>query len=198
MHLISDLGDSAVLLPASLGLLAFLIGFGSRADALAYAGALVAGLMAALLAKLALATCGGAHPFFGVESPSGHAAFGAIFYGCLAVLFATGRPFALRLALYGGALLLVALIGVSRVALEAHSVPEVVVGLVIGGLSVVLFSVLRVDPARLELSPRTVLLMSPLAALYALCLLLLADRWTAEPIIDAIARLIGLHLHLCH
>ena len=96
MHLISDLGDSAVLLPASLGLLAFLIGFGSRADALAYAGALVAGLMAALLAKLALATCGPAHPLFGVESPSGHAAFGAIFYGCLAVLtFATGSPIAL-------------------------------------------------------------------------------------------------------
>jgi membrane-associated phospholipid phosphatase len=198
MHLISDLGDSAVLLPASLGLLAVLIGFGSRADALAYAAALVAGLATALVAKLALATCGVTHPLFGVESPSGHAAFGAIFYGCLAVLFATGRPIGLRLALYLGALLLVALIGLSRVALEAHSVPEVVVGLLIGAVSVALFQRLRVDPERLELSPRTVLLMSPLAALYALCLLLLADRWTAEPIIDAIASMIGVHLHLCH
>jgi membrane-associated phospholipid phosphatase len=198
MHLISDLGDSAVLLPASLGLLAYLIGFGARADALAYAAALVTGLAGALIAKLALAACGGGHPLFGVESPSGHAAFGAIFYGCLAVLFATGRPTVLRLALYVGALSLIALIGVSRVALEAHSVPEVVVGLLIGGVSVALFQVLRDEPARLELSARTVLLMSPLAALYALCLLLLADRWTAEPIIDAIAWRIGLHLHLCH
>jgi membrane-associated phospholipid phosphatase len=198
MHLISDLGDSAVLLPASLGLLAFLVWFGSRADALAYAGALVVGLMAALLAKLALATCGAVHPLFGVQSPSGHAAFGAIFYGSLAVLFATGRSTALRLALYAGALLLVALIGLSRVALEAHTIPEVIVGLLIGGMSVALFCVLRVEPQRLELSPRSVLLMSPLAAIYAFCLLLLADRWTAEPIIDAIARLIGLRLHLCH
>jgi membrane-associated phospholipid phosphatase len=198
MHLISDLGDSAVLLPASLGLLAFLIGFGSRADALAYAAALATGLVAALLAKLALATCGAAHPLFGVESPSGHAAFGAIFYGCLAVLFATGRSAGLRAALYLGALSLVALIGVSRVALEAHTTPEVAVGLLIGGVSVALFQMLRVEPERLELSRRTVLLMSPLAALYALCLLLLADRWTAEPLIDAIAWRIGLHLHLCH
>jgi membrane-associated phospholipid phosphatase len=198
MHLISDLGDSAVLLPASLGLLAFLIGFGSRADALAYAGALVTGLAAALIAKLALATCGVEHPVLGVESPSGHAAFGAIFYGCLAVLFATGRSIGSRLALYVGAVSLVALIGVSRLVLEAHTLPEVAVGLLIGGASVALFCVLRVDPERLELSPRTVLLMSPVATLYAVCLLLLADRWTAEPIIDSIASMIGLHLHLCH
>jgi membrane-associated phospholipid phosphatase len=197
MHLISDLGDSAVLLPASLGLLAYLIRFGSRADAAAYAAALAICLATALVAKLALAACGGERPVFGVESPSGHAAFGAIFYGCLAVLFATGRPILSRLGLYGGALALVALIGVSRVALEAHTPQEVAVGLLIGGASVVLFRALRVEPERFELSAHTALQMSPVAALYALCLVLLSGRWSAEPIIDAIGRAIGVNLHLC-
>ena len=76
MHLLIDLGDSAVLLPASLGLLAYLIRFGSRADAAAYAAALAICLATTLVAKLTLAACGGERPVFGVESPSGHAASG--------------------------------------------------------------------------------------------------------------------------
>ena len=197
MHLISDLGDSAVLLPASLGLMAILIRFDSRSDAAAYAAALAVCLATALLAKLALAACGGGRSVFGVESPSGHVAFSALFYGCLAVLFGTGRALGQRLTLYGSALALIVLIGASRVALAAHTPQEVGGGFLIGAVSVAVFCALRTEPARLELSSRTVVQMSPLAALYALCLLLLAGRWTAEPVIDAIARQIGVNLHLC-
>jgi hypothetical protein len=39
--------------------------------------------------------------------------------------------------------------------------------------------------------------MSPFAVLYALCFLLLADRWIAEPVIDALARQLGVGLHVC-
>ena len=99
----------------------------------------------------------GDHSVFGVESPSGHAAFGATFYGCLAVLFGTGRAIGRRLALYGGAVALVLLIGASRVALEAHSVQEVGVGFFIGAVSIALFNALCVNPERLELSSRTAL-----------------------------------------
>ena len=197
MQLISNFGDAAVLLPAPLGLIAFLVRFGSRADAAAFAAALAVCLMTALLAKLAFAACGEGHSAFGLESPSGHTAFGATFYGCLALLFAAGRPLGLRLALYGGAAALIALIGVSRVALEAHTAQEVGVGLLIGAASIALFRALRNEPERLDLSSRTIVQLSPFAALYALCLLVLADRWTAEPLIDAIATQIGANLHLC-
>jgi hypothetical protein len=88
-------------------------------------------------------------------------------------------------------------IGASRVALEAHTVPEVVIGVLIGAMSIALFATLRVSPERLEFSSRTVVQMSPFAALYALCLLLLAGHWTAEPFIDAIAKWIGADVHLC-
>lgn len=197
MQLVSNFGDIAVLLPASLGLIAFLAWIGSRRDAAAYAAAMATCLTAALIAKLAFALCGGNAPVLGVESPSGHAAFGTTFYGCLAALFGTGRTIARRLALYGGATALVLAIGASRVALEVHTAPEIVIGVLIGLVSIALFNTLRVAPERLELSSQTVVRMSPFAVLYALCLLLLAGHWTAEPFIDAIAARLGAVMHLC-
>ena len=197
MQLISNFGDIAVLAPASLSLIVFLAWIGWRRDATAYAAALAVCLTVSLFSKLALATCGEGHSIFGVQSPSGHAAFGAIFYGSLAMLFGTGRAIGWRLALYGGAAALIAAIGVSRVALEAHTVPEVVVGLLIGGASVALFNAFRLKPERLELSLRAVFQLSPLAALYALCFLLLANHWSAEPLIDALAAQFGVGMHLC-
>jgi membrane-associated phospholipid phosphatase len=121
-----------------------------------------------------------------VESPSGHAAFGATFYGCLAVLFATGRTIGWRLALYGAAAALVVAIGASRVALEAHTVQEVGVGFFIGAVSIAVFNVLRVSPQRLELSSRTAVQMSPFAALYALCFL--PSACATPPIVRATNR----------
>jgi hypothetical protein len=109
MHLVTNLGDLAVLLPASLGLIVFLAWIDSRRDAAAYTAAALVCLTAALFAKLALAACAGRYSLFGVESPSGHVAFSATFYGCFAVLFGAGRTLARRLALYAGAAALVLL-----------------------------------------------------------------------------------------
>ncbi len=197
MHLVTNLGDLAVLLPASLGLIAFLAWIGARENAAAYATAVAVCLLAALLAKLAFAACGARYSLLGVESPSGHTAFSATFYGCLAALFAVGRTLSRRLALYAVATALILLIGASRVALEAHTAPEVVVGLMIGAMAIALFNVLRVSPEPLQFSSQTAIRMSPFAALYALSFLFLAGHWTAEPLIDAIAAQLGADLHLC-
>ena len=197
MHLVTNLGDLAVLLPASLGLIAFLAWIGRREDAAAYAAAMVLCLLAALLAKLAFAACGARYDLLGVESPSGHTAFSATFYGCLALLFAAGRTSGRRFALYASAAAVVMLIGVSRVVLEAHTAPEVVVGLAIGATSIGVFRALRVSSEPLRLSPQTIVRLSPFAALYALCLLLLAGHWSAEPVIDAVAAELGADLRLC-
>ena len=139
MHFVTNLGDLAVLLPASLGLIAFLAWIGSREDAAAYAAASAVCLLAALFAKLGFAACGARYSAIGVESPSGHSAFGATFYGCLAVLFGAGRTLSRRLTLYAAAVALVLLIGASRVALEAHTASEVAVGLFIGAMTIGLF-----------------------------------------------------------
>jgi membrane-associated phospholipid phosphatase len=197
MHLVTNLGDLAVLLPASLGLIAFLAWIGARENAAAYAAAAAVCLLAALLAKLGFAACGARYSALGVESPSGHVALSATFYGCIAVLFGAKRTLSRRLALYAAAAALVLLIGASRVALEAHTASEVVVGLLIGAAAIALFVALRVSVEPLQFSAQTVVRMSPLAVLYALCFLLLAGRWSAEPVIDALAARLGANLHLC-
>jgi membrane-associated phospholipid phosphatase len=145
-------------------------------------------LAAALIAKLAFAACAGRYSLFGVESPSGHAALSVTFYGCVAALIATGRTAGRRWALCGavGAPLLA--IGASWVALEAHTTPEVVVGVSIGAASIALFNALRIRSTPLAFSPQTVVQMSPSAVVCALSVLLLAGRWSAEPIIKAICR----------
>jgi len=197
MHLITNFGDLAVLAPASLGLIVFLCWIGSRRDAAAYSGAAFLCLAATLTAKLALAACAGRYSLLGVESPSGHAAFSVTFYGCIAALFATGRTAARRWALYCAAGALLLAIGVSRVALGEHTAPEVVVGVLVGAASIAAFNALRGRREALALSSQTVVQMSPFAVFYALSVLLLAGRWSAEPIIDAIAAQVGVGLHVC-
>lgn len=197
MNLVTNLGDIAVLLPASLGLVVLLARLGLRRDAAAYAAAVAACLTTALLAKLAFAACGENRYVFGVESPSGHAAFAATFYGSLAALLAAGRPIASRTAIYGGALALVLLIAASRIALGAHTPPEVAIGLIIGLLSVAAYKALSSQSERLEMTPGTIAHLSPLAVLFAVCWLALAGRWVAEPYIDTIASLFGAQLHVC-
>lgn len=73
-------------------------------------------------------------------SPSGHAAFSAVFYGSVAALAARNASSRwLRVGLPVAAAALVLAIGASRVAVSAHSGAEVAAGLLVGGLSVLLF-----------------------------------------------------------
>jgi membrane-associated phospholipid phosphatase len=197
MHLITNFGDVVVLLPAAICFAVFLYIYRARRDAVSYFAALIACLIAALFAKLAFAACGVGYATTGVESPSGHAAFSAAFYGCLAVLLATGRSIDRRLALYLAAAALVIMIGISRVAIEAHTGPEVMVGLAIGAASIALFCILRVRPERLDLNSRQIVRLSPFALLYAIGVVALAGHWSAEPLIDTAAKYIGANLHLC-
>jgi membrane-associated phospholipid phosphatase len=197
MHLIGILGHSLLLLPASFGLIGLLLLAGSRRDALAFVVALLIGLTATLLAKLAFEACLWGISTLRIESPSGHASFSALVYGCLAVLVATGRPIGSRLLIAAGAAGLILLIGFSRIAVEVHTPEEVIVGLSIGGAGVLLFAALRGKPGRLAIPWRALAFASPFAIGVALYILLLTRNWTPEPLIDALARRIGVHFGLC-
>jgi membrane-associated phospholipid phosphatase len=197
MHLIGILGHSLLLLPASFGLIGLLLLAGSRRDALAFVVALIVGLTATLLAKLAFEACLWGISTLRIESPSGHASFSALVYGCLAVLVATGRPIGPRLLIAAGATGLVLLIGFSRIAVEVHTPEEVVFGLLIGIAGVLLFAALRGKPGRLAIPWGALAFASPFAIGVALCVVLLTRNWTPEPVIDALARHIGVRFGLC-
>ena len=196
MDWLSGLGDIAVVAPASAALVVGLFFLGARRDAVSFALAMFACVLLALLAKLAFAACGFA-PRFDIESPSGHAALGAAFYGSLAALLAGGRPLGARLALYVAAACAAVAVAYGRVELQVHSVAEVVCGLLIGAAAAALFVTLRGPPRRLSLTPQMLVRASPVAVLLAIDLALFTDRWTAEPLIDRFAWAIGVALKLC-
>ena len=196
MDLLSGLGDVAVVAPASAALVVGLLLLGARRDAAAFTVAMFTCVALALSAKLAFAACGFA-PRFDIESPSGHAALGAAFYGSLAALLAGGRGLGVRLALYVAAACASAAVAYGRVELQVHSVAEVICGLLIGVVAAALFVALRGPPRRLSLTPQMLVRASPIAVLLALDLALFTDRWTAEPLIDRFAWAIGVALKLC-
>jgi membrane-associated phospholipid phosphatase len=197
MHLIGILGHSLILLPASFALVGLLVVAGAHRDAWAFVAALSVGLAATVLAKLAFEACRWGVSTLNVESPSGHASFSALVYGCLAVMIATGRPAGQRLLIAVGAVGLILLVGFSRIAVEVHTPAEVVLGLVIGGAGVLLFALLRGRRARLAIPWRALVFASPFAVGVGLSVLLLAHNWTPEPFIDSFAWRIGAALRLC-
>ena len=177
MDLLSGLGDVVVVAPASAALFAGLVWLGARREAAAFALAIAAAMALALAAKLAFEACGFVEPQFEIESPSGHAALAAAFWGCVAFVLAGGRPPAGRLALYAAAVL--------------------VAGLAIGAVATALFVALRGPPRRVPLTSQVLVRASPIVVLLALDLALFTDRWTAEPFIVRLAAAIGLALKLC-
>lgn len=66
--------------------------------------------------------------------PSGHAAQATLLYGALAALmFLHSRSRGLRAAALAGAMLMVALVGASRLVLRAHWFSDVIAGVLVGG-----------------------------------------------------------------
>ena len=184
MSHIGHLGHSAILFPASLVLFICLLWFDRHADARAFGAALFACLLATLVAKLAFHACGSEIPAFGIESPSGHASFSAVFYGCLALIVAAGRPLWQRTGIYAGTALFVALVGVSRVVVEAHTLPDVIAGTSIGMLAILVFQALR-GPSRLLVVPHRALTLGiPASAVLVLTILVFARHWTPEGLIE--------------
>lgn len=92
---------------------------------------------AIVLLKIYFAAC----PYAGIDSPSGHAALGVFVYGGLAAILGTRADRFPRILLSAAGAALVVAIPVTRVILGAHNIPEVLVGMAIGGMALAPFAV---------------------------------------------------------
>ena len=132
----TDFGDAAVLIPLTGAMLLWLLFYNSRAMTwwVAAVGFCV-GTTAIL--KIFFYGC---PPVSDMRSPSGHTAFSLLVYGAIAFVAAVpGGSFRRLLAIGIGAGLIVT-IAASRLLLDAHTLPEVGLGLVIGSVSLVVFA----------------------------------------------------------
>ena len=157
-HWLTRLGEAQILLPAALLAIAAMlrqpqgVPLASRWLVLL---ALAVGLTTA--SKVAFIGWGIGSQALDFTGVSGHAMFAAAVYPLLLGALA---PQALRVPAVAAGAALALLVGVSRIPVQAHSVSEVVAGLLLGGAVSVLV-LLRV-PLRARLSPW----LAPLAALW--------------------------------
>lgn len=183
----TQLGDQGVILPFVVSVAFVLVAAGARREALYWCAAIFAALFGSLLAKIVFIPCGHLIPGLDIRSPSGHTAASVAAYGGFAVLWAkfarTGSSVTscgMRGLLVGAASAGIVGIAVSRFMLGMHSVPEVLLGGLIGLAAPAIL--LRAEPPASEPRPRPApwLLLLPIA----LAILL---RGASLPVEDRIA-----------
>ena len=138
---ITDLGDVAVTVSLAALVLMWLIFCGGRNAAVAWAVGFSAVGAAIAAQKVGARACDLTWPKFGIVSVSGHMAMSTVVYGICAMLIGGRSSRLIRPLSLLVAGLVVTGIGWSRVVLHAHSVGEVLAGLVLGltGLGLIVF-----------------------------------------------------------
>jgi membrane-associated phospholipid phosphatase len=140
LAVISAAGDSMVLLPLALLLIAALWRYQRWPAAATLIIALAAGGAVMVVLKIMLIACGQTWNA-GLVSPSGHASMSTMVYGALGIVAARQAPRWQQPVIVLGSWLFVGAIAISRVVLGAHSYPEVGIGLLVGAAALCLFAV---------------------------------------------------------
>lgn len=130
---VTDLGDSAVLLPLALMLFAWVWSTAETKYALAWAVAFGSTGALVCASKLAYLGWGLGIPHWDFRGFSGHTALSTLAYPALLWLLLNPQRDWHRRATLGVGLALGGLIGWSRIEVHAHTVSEVVSGFVLGG-----------------------------------------------------------------
>jgi hypothetical protein len=157
---LTDFADQAVILPLVFAIAAALAFQGWIRGAVVWLGVIFVTFGTILVLKLFFLGC---TPLFGpmdIRSPSGHVAAATVVAGGLASLLLRQRKGILPVALLAGAV-----IGASRLILGNHSLPEVIVGAVVGLAGAVALLHLSGPPPRLR-PGRLVLIVVVVAAAF--------------------------------
>jgi membrane-associated phospholipid phosphatase len=145
---LTDFADQAVILPLVLAIAITLAVQGWRRGALTWLAVVASTFLATIAFKLVFLACS---PLFGpmdVHSPSGHVAAATVVSGGLAVMLSRRRASILPVAF-----LAAVVIGMSRIVLGMHSLPEVAAGALIGLAGAVALLRFAGSPPRLRVAP---------------------------------------------
>jgi membrane-associated phospholipid phosphatase len=182
MSFLTGFGDLAILIPISAAILLWLLAVGAPAAALRWLVAVGFCMGGIGVLKIYFLACPAGDA---LQNPSGHSGSAALVYGALVALLSAQLEGRARLALRVAGGLFIAGIALSRLALQAHTLVEVVLGLLIGLAALAFF--LRDNPGRGV--PR-LSLRSLSMALVALLLLLQGHQLRAEGLLHKL----GTHL----
>ncbi len=168
---VTDFADQALILPTIVLIAVWLLLAEPRRTAMAWVASCAFVLGSLFLLKLLL-PCTHLAPL--LRSPSGHTASAVLVAGGLLVLL-VGQSRRHRWLAVGAGIVAGAGIGATRVLLHAHTLPEVVIGAIIGTLGLVLFA--RTDLMRPRLPPVTLMVGFVLLAALLHGTRLHAEEW---------------------
>jgi membrane-associated phospholipid phosphatase len=178
---VTGFGDQGVILPFAAAVAIALAASGARHEAMIWCGAISVALTGTLVAKIFFLPCGHLIPALDIRSPSGHTAAAIAAYGGFAVLWARlSHHHLMRIGFISAALAAGFAIAASRVAIGAHTTPEVLLGGLIGISAPAILA--GIEPPASEPRPRPTLLL--LLIPLALVLLLHGAALPVEGIID--------------
>jgi membrane-associated phospholipid phosphatase len=171
IEFLTDFADQALILPTIVLIGGWLLLAEPRRTVVAWGAACAVSLGLILLLKLVMPCT----PFANdLRSPSGHTASTVLVAGGLLVLL-TGPGRRRRLIASAAGILMGVLIGATRLWLHAHTVPEVIAGLIIGSLGLAVFAM--ADLSRPRLPPVTLMVAFVMLAVALHGHRLHADRW---------------------
>jgi membrane-associated phospholipid phosphatase len=124
---ITDFADQAVILPLVLAIGIALLAQGWRRGAVAWLLAIAATFATMLVLKLVFLACATSFGVASIHTPSGHVAAATVVTGSLTTVLRRRRG-----AVVPWAFVAAVVVGVSRLALGAHSPAEVVLGALVG------------------------------------------------------------------
>jgi membrane-associated phospholipid phosphatase len=145
---LTDFADQAVIIPLVLAIAVALAVLGWRRGAIVWLVVVAGTFLATLAFKLMFLACSSLFGPIDVHSPSGHVAAATVVTGGLAAMLSRRRT-----SILPAAVLAAIVIGVSRVVLGMHSLPEVVVGALIGLAGAVALLRFAGPPPALRIAP---------------------------------------------
>jgi membrane-associated phospholipid phosphatase len=160
---LTDFADQAVVIPVVLAVAVALAVQGWRRGALVWLVVVAGTFTATLTFKLMFLACS---PLFGpidIHSPSGHVAAATVVSGGFAAMLTRRRASIMPVAV-----LAAIVIGVSRLVLGMHSLPEVVVGALIGLAGAVALLRFSGPAPRLQIAPLIAVIVVAAAVFHGL------------------------------
>jgi membrane-associated phospholipid phosphatase len=191
---LTEFGDPALIVPASIVLLGYLFYLKSARAAVSWGSTLLLCAAMTILLKFCFIACGGGLlPVLDIRSPSGHASLATTFYGSCALMVCAEKERAwLRAFVLVGSALLVAAVAASRILLRAHTAAEVTAGFIIGVCCVAWFALRYLDRPMPSLRLEPVILVAAVAALATSGL-----HFSLETIITRVAQLFQQAVPVC-
>lgn len=198
LKFLADFGDSAVLIALVFSAAFYLLWCRHNNEALAIVTALLGSAAVISVLKLIMISCGSGH--FDIRSPSGHSALSIAVYGTFGLLFFRYFEKWYRYLVSVALFALGATIAVSRVIMNLHSMGEMILGSIVGILTLLaswFFFLHKKEAFAVSEKPRPFNIYIVIAILIVVAGLVHGTRLPSEDFIQKLARDVKASLTFC-